>query len=75
VLFMYLRSLSGRKSFRYSNQCRPKPAMDESDLSINETANEHIFGIGYGLKDSENLVALRMRPPAPLNRPVDDCLG
>ena len=75
MLFMYLRSLSGRKSFRYSNQCRPKATMDKSYLSINEAANEDIFGIGYCLKDSENLVALRMGPPAPLNRPFDDGLG
>ena len=49
--------------------------MDESDLSIHQTANEHIFGIGYCLKDSENLVALRMGPPTPLNRLVDDRLS
>ena len=49
--------------------------MDKSSLSINEAANEDIFGIGYCLKDSENLVALRMGPPIPLNRPFDDGLG
>lgn len=72
VLFMYLRNLSGWKSLRYSNQGRPKPAVDESDLSIYQTANKHIFGIGYCLQDGEDLVALRMSPPAPLNRLVDD---
>jgi hypothetical protein len=74
VLLMYLRNLSGGKSLRYSNQRRPKPAVDESDLSIYKTANKHIFGIGYCLQDGENLLALRMGPPAPPNRLVDDRL-
>jgi len=75
VLFMYLRNLSGGKSLRCSNQCRPKPAVNESDFSIYETANKHIFGIGYCFKDGENLMAPRMSPPASLNRLVDDGLG
>jgi hypothetical protein len=75
VFFMHLRNLCGRKSFRYSHQCRPKPSMDESDPSINQTANEYIVGIGYCLKDGENLLALRMGPPTPLNRLVDNRPG
>lgn len=74
MLFMYLRNLSTRKSLCYSNQCRPKAAMDECDSSINQTANEHLVGIGYCLKGGENLMALRMSPPTPLNRLVDDRL-
>jgi len=69
---MYLRDPSGGKSLRYSHHCRPKPPVDEGDSSIYKAANEHIFGIRYGLQDSENLVALRMSPPASLNRLVDD---
>jgi hypothetical protein len=71
---MYLRSLSGWKSLRCSNHCRPKPAVDEGHFSIYKAANEHIFGIRYSLQDSENLVALRMSPPASLNRVVNDRL-
>jgi hypothetical protein len=36
----------------------------ESDFSIHKTAHEHIFRIRYRLKDSEDLMALGMRPPA-----------
>jgi hypothetical protein len=49
--------------------------VDESDLSIYKTANEHIFGIGYSLKDGENLVALWVSPPAAFNPRVDNRLG
>ena len=71
---MYLRNLSGWKSLRYSHQCRPKPAVHESDLSIYQTANEHVFRIGDGLQDCENLLALGMSPPAPFDRLVHDRL-
>jgi hypothetical protein len=36
----------------------------ESDFSIHKTANEHIVRIRYRLKDSEDLMAFGMRPPA-----------
>ena len=75
MLLMYLCDLSGGKSFRNSNQCRPKPAMHESDLPIYQTANEHIVRIGYCLEDGENLMVLRMGPPASLNRLVDNRLS
>jgi hypothetical protein len=41
--------------------------VDESDFAIHKTANEHICRIRYGLKDSEDLMALGMRPPASLD--------
>jgi hypothetical protein len=71
---MYLRNLGGWKSLRCSNQWRPKSTVDESDLSIYKSTNEHIFGMGYCLKDDEDFVAFWMSPPASLNRLVDDRL-
>jgi hypothetical protein len=75
VLFMHLRNLSGWISRCHSYERRPKSAVNESDLSIHQSTNEHIFGMGYYLKEREDLVAFRMGPPTPLNRLVYDCLS
>jgi hypothetical protein len=75
VLFTHLRNLSGWKSRRHAYQRWPESPVNESDLSIYQSTNEDIFGIGYCLQDSEDLVAFRMSPPTPLDRLVYDCLG
>jgi hypothetical protein len=72
VLFMHLRNLGGWKSLRYSHQRRPKSAVNEGHLSIDETTDEYIFRISYRLQDGEYVVAFSMSPPAPSDRPVDD---
>jgi hypothetical protein len=72
VLFVHLRNLSRWKSLRDSYQRWPKSSVNESHLSIQKTANKHIFRISYRLKDGEYVVAFRMRPPASSNRLVDD---
>src|SRR5882672_9195998 len=48
--------------------------MDKCDLSVHEATNQHILGIGDRSEHSENLAALRMRPPAAFDGLVDDGL-
>lgn len=64
VLFMHLRNLFGWKLLRQSHQRRPKPTVNEGHLSIDQTANEHIFRISHRLEDGEYEMAFGMRPPA-----------
>ena len=48
--------------------------MNQRDLAIDEAANEHLLGIGDGLKDREYVMALRVRPPTALDWLANDSL-
>src|SRR5258706_16456196 len=48
--------------------------MDERDLPIHQSANQHILGIGDRTENSKNLAALRMSPPTAFNGLLDDRL-
>ena len=49
--------------------------MNEGDLAIDETQPYDVLGVGGLVEHAEDLVALRMRPPAPRDRTTDDQLG
>ena len=46
--------------------------MDKGDLALDEAAHEHLVAVADGSGYRKDLVTLRMRPPAALNRPPDD---
>jgi hypothetical protein len=58
-----------RKMIQWKPACRsdkswPQPPMDKRDLSLDKTAHENIVAVANRLRHRENLVTLRMRPPA-----------
>jgi hypothetical protein len=74
VFLLNLCQLLGRETRREPNERWPEPTMNQRDLAIDETANEHLLGIGDGLKDCEDVMALRVRPPTALDWLADDGL-
>lgn len=55
------------EALRRTNKRRPQATVNECDLAIDEAAHEDILSTAYCLREFENLVTLRMRPPAPAN--------
>ena len=75
VLLNDLRKLPGRKAPGEPNQRRPKSAMNERDLSINESADENLIRLGNRFEDLEDVMTPWVCPPAPGDRFTDDGFG
>ncbi len=60
------------EALRRANKSWPQATVNECDLSIDEAAHEDILAAANCLRDFENLVAPRMRPPASANRTFCD---
>jgi hypothetical protein len=74
VFLSNLYQLPGRETRREPNKRWPEAAMNQRDLAIDEAANEHLLGICDGLKDCEDVMALRVRPPTAFDLLADDGL-
>src|SRR5690242_463046 len=48
-----------------AHQCRPQPAMDQRDLAVEETADEHVGRIANCRQNVVDETAAWMRPPVP----------
>ncbi len=55
------------ETLRRANKRWPQATMNERDLTIDEAAHEDILAAANRLRDLEDLVAPRMRPPASAN--------
>jgi hypothetical protein len=55
------------KMLRRANKRWPQATMNERDLTIDEAAHEDVLSAANRLRDLEDLVAPRMRPPASAN--------
>lgn len=75
VLLNNLRKLPGRKAPGEPNQRRPESAMNERDLSVNESADENLIRLGNRFEDLEDVMTPRVCPPAPGDRFTDDGFG
>ena len=60
------------KAPRCANQRWPQATMNKSDLATDEAAHEDILAAANRLREFEDLVAPRMRPPASANGPTCD---
>ena len=68
VYFMDLGKALPGKALRRANERRPQAPMNEGDLAIDESADEDVVAPANALRELEDFVAPRMRPPTPLNR-------
>src|SRR5688572_29894805 len=59
---------------RSTDERGPQPAMHKGDLSFDQPADQDVLVIANGAGHREDLLAFRMRPPAPSNRPSRDRL-
>jgi hypothetical protein len=75
VLFANLRKVFGSEAFGETDQRRPKAPMNEGELSLDEPADQNFVRFTDGSDDPEDVMALRMRPPAPFDGLADDRLG
>ena len=64
-----------RKMPRRANQSRPQAAMHVGDLSVDEATNEHLVRASNGPRESKDVAAEGMRPPAAADGPARDSLG
>ena len=71
----HLRKVIRWKSARHSDKGRPQPPMDKGDLALDEATDEDIVAVADRSRDREDLVTLRMRPPATPNRFSGDGLS
>ena len=46
--------------------------MNECDLAVDEAAHENVVAVANRLREVEDLLASRMRPPASANEPASD---
>src|SRR4029079_14561052 len=60
---------------RESDQRRPQPLVDIRDLSIDQLANQYLVALTDCLRDTKDLVTLRVAPPTTANRAACDRLG
>ncbi len=60
------------ETLRRANKRWPQATMNERDLTIDEAAHEDILAGANRLRDLEDLVAPRMRPPASASGPACD---
>jgi hypothetical protein len=63
----HLRKVIRWKPARRSDKGRPQPSMDKGDLALDEATYEDIVAVANSSRDREDLVTLRMRPPATPN--------
>ena len=75
MLFTDLGQLLRREAVGEPDQRRPESAMNQGDLAIDEPADEDMLGFGDSFEDCEDLVTLRVCPPATLDGFTDDGLG
>jgi hypothetical protein len=64
VDFTDLRKVIRGEPPRCSNQSRPQPPMDKRDLAPNQATHEDIATFANSSRHFEDLVTLRMSPPA-----------
>ena len=62
-------------STRRSDKRRPQPPMDKGDLALDEATDENVAALADRSRHREDLVTLRMSPPAAPNRRSSDSLG
>ena len=72
VLLNNLRTLPGRKAPGEPNQRRPESAMNERDLSVNESADENLIRLGNRFEDLEDVMTPWVCPPTPGDRFTND---
>ncbi len=60
------------ETLRRANKRWPQATMNERDPTIDEAAHKDILAAADRLRDLEDLVAPRMRPPASANGPTCD---
>jgi hypothetical protein len=63
------------KALRCPNERGPQAQMNEGDLPVDEAADEDVVARANSLRELEDLVAPRMRPPTPLNGFARDGVG
>jgi hypothetical protein len=63
------------KAFRRSDKRWPQPPMDERDLSLDQTAHEHIVTFPDRSRHREDFVTFRVSPPAAPHWFSSDGLG
>jgi|GEM_PF-1888737 len=78
ALAVLLGDLSHSRSVEPGNeldQRRPQPTVHVSHLAVDQLAHEHVRVSRNGRRQREDLMALRVPPPAPLERSACDVLG
>jgi hypothetical protein len=75
VLFSNLRNPRCRESVGYSDQRRPKTAVDKSKLSVDKTTYQDIFRIRHCLEYRKDMTTFRVSPPASFDGLAGDRLG
>lgn len=71
----HLRKVIRWKPARGPDKSGPQPPVDKRDLALDETTNEDIIAVADSSRHHEDLVTLRMRPPAASNWLSSDRLG
>jgi hypothetical protein len=64
VGFAHLRKMIRSKPSSRADKSRPHPPMDKSDFALDEATHEDFVAVTDCSRHRENLVTLRMRPPA-----------
>ncbi|MEN8182718.1 MAG: hypothetical protein ABFS46_09300 [Myxococcota bacterium] len=69
---VHLGELFLGEALRRTNKRWPQATVNECDLAIDEAANEDILAAANRLREFEDLVTPRMRPPASANGTLCD---
>jgi hypothetical protein len=64
----HTREVNSSKLTRRSDKSRPQPPMDKRDLPLDQPTHEDIVAVADRSRYREDLMTLRMRPPATSNR-------
>jgi hypothetical protein len=64
----HTREMNSSKPTRRSDKSRPQPPMDKRDLPVDQPTHEDIVAVADRSRHREDLMTLRMRPPATSNR-------
>jgi len=64
----HTREMNSSKPTRRSDKSGPQPPMDKRDLPVDQPTHEDIVAVSDGSRHREDLMTLRMRPPATSNR-------
>jgi hypothetical protein len=57
------------------DECWPKTTVDVRHLAFHQLAHQHVTALTDGIRNLEDLVTLRMRPPATSNGAASDSFG
>ena len=63
-----LREVNCSKPTRRSDKRGPQPPMDKRDLAVDQPTHEDLVAVADRSRHREDLITLRMRPPATSNR-------